>query len=159
MTWRLSKRQTVRVISFTIAAVLLVAGAAVAGFQLVSRYRSTIEYGYQQALNELSDYFTNLQAALTKGVYANTQTQQYGLALKLVSDAQGAKAALSRLPLSDGEGDAMQKYLAQVGDFAQYMTAKLSRDQAFSNDDKNSLQKLSGYAKEIAGQIVEISSR
>lgn len=159
MTWKLSKRQAVRVISFAIAVVLLVTGAAVAGFQLVSRYRSTIEYGYQQALNELSDYFTNLQAALTKGIYANTQTQQYGLALKLVSDAQGAKAALSRLPLSDGEGDAMQKYLAQVGDFAQYMTAKLSRDQAFSNDDKDSLQKLSSYAKEIAGQIEEISAR
>ena len=71
MTFKMSKRNTVRVISFSCAAVLLIAGAAVSGFQLVSRYRATIEHTYQQALSEFSDYFTNLQSALTKGVYAN----------------------------------------------------------------------------------------
>lgn len=159
MTFRLSRRNAVRVVSFSIAVVLLIAGAAVSGFQLVSRYRSTIEHTYQQALNEFSDYFSNLQSALTKGVYANTQTQQYGLAVKLAGDSQGAKAALSRLPLTNGEADAMQKYLAQVGDFANYVTAKLSRGDELSNDDKQSLQKLSGYAEKISGQVEEISAR
>lgn len=159
MTFRLSRRNTVRVISFTTAIVVLIAGAAVSGFQLVSRYRSTIEHTYQQALSEFSDYFANLQSALTKGVYANTQTQQYGLAVKLAGDSQGAKAALSRLPLTNGEADAMQKYLAQVGDFANYVTAKLSHGGTLSNDDKQSLQKLSGYAEKISGQVEEISAR
>ena len=159
MTFKMSKRNTVRVISFSCAAVLLIAGAAVSGFQLVSRYRATIEHTYQQALSEFSDYFTNLQSALTKGVYANTQTQQYGLAVKLAGDSQGAKAALSRLPLSNGEDDALQKYLAQVGDFAEYVTAKLSRGQELTEDDKQSLSKLSGYAEKVSGQIEEISAR
>ena len=159
MTFTMSRRNVVRVISFSCAAVLLIAGAAVSGFQLVSRYRATIEHTYQQALNEFSDYFTNLQSALTKGVYANTQTQQYGLAVKLAGDSQGAKAALSRLPLSNGEDNALQKYLAQVGDFAEYVTAKLSRGQELTKDDKDSLSKLSNYASKVSPQIEEISAR
>ena len=43
MTVRISKRRLVRIITFSIALILLIAAAAFSGYSLAARYRSTIE--------------------------------------------------------------------------------------------------------------------
>ena len=61
-----SKRVTVRIISFSAAAALLLAGAGMGGYKLISRYRNSSEYRYQLALNNLSDYVSNIKTSLEK---------------------------------------------------------------------------------------------
>ena len=59
-----SKRVTVRIISFSAAAALLLAGAGMGGYKLISRYRDSSEYRYQLALNNLSDYVSNIKTSV-----------------------------------------------------------------------------------------------
>ncbi|HHZ06653.1 MAG TPA: hypothetical protein GX401_07710 [Clostridiales bacterium] len=154
-----TRRGVVRAISFGVAIALVIVGAGVSGFALVSRYKTTIEYTYQRSLSQLSDYFSTLQTTLTKGIYANTSSQQYGLASKLMVESEGAKNALSQLPLSDGEGEALQKYLAQVGDFSSYMIGILSRNESLTKDNMSAMEELAKYADRVSPQIEELSAR
>ena len=88
-------RAKVRLISFISASVLIILGAGITGYNLANTYKTTIQYVYQRSLGELSDHFTSIKSTLTKGVYANTPPQQYGLAAKLMVEAESAKNALS----------------------------------------------------------------
>ena len=94
--------------------------AGITGYNLANSYKTTIQYTYQRSLSQLSDYFSSIKSTLTKSVYANTPPQQYGLASKLMVDAEGAKNALSQLPISLPQGESLQKYLAQISDFSSY---------------------------------------
>lgn len=152
-------RVKVRLISYISAAVLVILGAGITGFNLANTYRTTIQYTYQRSLSQLSDYFSSIKSTLEKGEYANTAPQQYGLSSKLMVEAEGAKDALSELPISQKESEGIQKYLTQVSDFASFSVGTLSRNNKLSEDNINSLKKLSEYAKQVAPQIEELSAR
>lgn len=159
MRTNIKRRNFIRIISFSLAAVLVIAGAAISGFGIASRYRTTIEYGYHRALNQLSDYVSTIESTLTKGVYANTASQQYGLASKLMVNSESAKNALSQLPLSENEEASLQKYLTQVGDFSTYSIGMLSRGKNLSEDNIKALDALVDYAKKVSPVLEEISAK
>lgn len=152
-------RTRVRLISFISASVLVILGAGITGYNLANTYRTTIQYTYQRSLSELSDYFTSIKSTLTKGVYANTPPQQYGLASKLMVDSEGAKNSLSQLPVSQSESERIQKYLTQVSDFASFTIGMLARDEELSKDNIYAMEKLVEYADIVAPQIEELSAR
>lgn len=151
-------RTRVRLISFISASVLIILGAGITGYNLANTYKTTIQYTYQRSLSELSDYFTSIKSTLTKGAYANTPPQQYGLASKLMVEAEGAKNALSQLPVSQSESESIQKYLTQVSDFASFTIGVLSRNEELSQDNIASMEKLAEYADIVAPQIEELSA-
>ena len=64
MTATFSKRIIVRIVSFSLAAFVLLACAGFAGYRLISRYKNTVEGKYQLALNNLADYTTNIKTTL-----------------------------------------------------------------------------------------------
>lgn len=149
----------VRLISFISGAVAVILGAGITGYNLANTYRTTIQYTYQRSLSELSDYFSSIKTTLSKGEYANTAPQQYGLASKLMVEAEGAKNALSELPVSQSDSEGIQKYLTQVSDFASFTIGVLSRNEKLSDDNINSLKQLSDYADTVAPRIEELSAR
>lgn len=152
-------RTRVRLISYIAAAVLIILGAGITGYNLANTYKTTIQYAYHRSLSQLSDYFSSIKNTLTKGEYANTLPQQYGLASKLMVEAEGAKNALSQLPVSQEESEGIQKYLTQVADFASFSIGILSRNEKLSDDNKKSLVQLAKYAEDVAPQVEELSAR
>lgn len=154
-----STRKTVRIISFALAACIIFGGTTYSGYSLAARYRTSLEYTYQRALSDLSDYVSNLETTLTKGIYANTAPQQYGISAKLLRDSGAAKSALGQLPLSDVELDNVNKFLSQVGDFASYLSTKLSKGESVSQEEMDSLQKLGTYAKTLHLDLRDMQAR
>lgn len=152
-------RSKIRLICYITASVLIIMGAGITGFNLANTYRTTIQYAYQRSLNQLSDYFSSIKTTLEKSEYANTPPQQYGLASKLMVEAEGAKDALSELPISQNDSEGIQKYLTQVADFASFSIGVLSRNEKLSEDNIEALKKLAEYADNLAPEIEEISAR
>ena len=72
---KLSRRGLVRVVSFTLTLIAALSAAAIGGYTTARKYRTTIEYSYQRALGELTDYLSNIDIALEKGQYAATSKQ------------------------------------------------------------------------------------
>lgn len=159
MNDKLNTRKTVRIISFALAACIIFGGTTYSGYALANRYRTSLEYTYQRALSDLSDYVSNLETTLTKGIYANTAPQQYGISAKLLRDSGGAKTALGQLPLSDVELDNVNKFISQVGDFAYYLSTKLAKGESITQEEMDNLQKLGNYAKTLNLDLRDIQAR
>lgn len=153
-----SKRVLVRIISFSLAVAVLMFGAGFCGFRLMLRYKTTIEYKYQLALNNLSDYMSNIRTTLEKGLYANTAAQQQPLFAKLMTMSEGAKSSLSQLPINAEQADSIQKYFAQVGDYSSFALAKLAKEEMLSEEEKNNFHSLYDYACALDLSISDIAA-
>ncbi len=153
-----SKRALVRIISFSVAVGLLITGAAVSGYKLTSRYRNTAEYRYQLALNNLSDYVSNLRTTLEKSLYSNTSAQQQPVFAKLMTMSEGAKSSLSQLPVSIEQSVAIQKYLGQVGDYAFYALTKIAKNEELSDDEKSNLKRFYEYACDLDTAVEDVAA-
>ena len=84
---KMSRRAFVRLISYTVALIVALSAAAISGYTVANRNRTMIEYGYQRALGELTEYLGNMDIALEKGKYATSPNQMEGLAAKLQREA------------------------------------------------------------------------
>lgn len=84
------------------AVILALGGTAVFSYLQTQKYRRELEYSYARSLNDLRDSVDSISTTLDKAQYANTATEQNGLAAKLMSESSMAKAAISTLPLTDG---------------------------------------------------------
>ncbi len=158
MSVRFSKRIIVRIVSFSLAVVVLIFGAGISGYKLMSRYRSTVEYKYQAALNNLADYMSNIKTTLEKGMYANTAAQQQPLFAKLMTMSEGAKSSLGQLPVSEEQSVSLQKYFAQVGDYSSYVLRKLARSEELGEDDKEVFSVFYSYACELDMSIGDMAA-
>ena len=149
MSDNISKRVWVRIVSFSVAVGLLILGAGISGYRLVSQYRNTSEYHYQLALNNFADYVTNIKTTLEKGLYANTSAQQQPVFAKLMTMSEGAKSSLSQLPINSEQSVSIQKYLGQVGDYAFFALSKLAKDKQLSEQEEKNLKTFYQYACDL----------
>ncbi|MDP4120811.1 MAG: germination protein YpeB [Bacillota bacterium] len=154
----MKKRTIIRGISFASAILLILLGSTISGYCLVSRYQDTIEYSYQRALCDLSGYMDNLKATLTKSLYANTETQQINIASDLMTESQEAKASLSQLPVSENDISGLQKYFAQINDFAGYMIRELTVNHKLTDKDHANLKVFYNYSDMLASNLDDLSS-
>ena len=152
-------RKTVRIISFSLAVCVIFGGTTISGYRLAEHYRTNLEYTYVRAMDDLSDYLSNLETTLTKGLYANTAPQQYGITQKLARDSDGAKASLGQLPLSDVELDSVNKFVAQVGDYATYLSDRLAKGGKITPEEMDSLARLGEYAKTLNADMKDLQAR
>ncbi len=157
-----TRRKIILLCSYITALVLVLSIFAISNHQKSEQYRLKVETGYQRALNELSEYISEIDTTLSKGVYANTSTMLGQVTSSLVKSTSGAKNALSLLPISDLELDNTYKFFSQLGDYSLYLNKKVSSGQQLTQEEYNSLSGfislLSGISQEVNFAIANISS-
>ncbi|MDD5924423.1 MAG: germination protein YpeB [Clostridia bacterium] len=146
----MSNRAIIRVISFTLAAVIMIVSAGVMGYSFAMKYKTSIEQTYQNALNQLSDRLSDLTNTLTKSMYANTSTAKNEIYTKLIVSSQLAKDSLSLLPVNTNEEETIQKYLSQISDIATYLQKKYDGMEELNDSDEKLLLSLRDYSKQLA---------
>lgn len=114
-----------------------------------SKYKMNLNYNYQRAVTDLDDCVDNIENTLNKSIYANTPTQQNGLAAKLMRETSMAKAALGILPLESGNLANVNKFISQVGDFSMALSSKISAGGSISEEEYASMENLEQYAKKL----------
>ena len=155
---KISRRAFVRLISYTAALVVALSAAAISGYTVANRNRTMIEYGYQRALGELTEYLGNMDLALEKGQYATSPNQLEGLASKLQREAGFAKNALSRLPLNGDELSGTYRFLSQVGNFCATLSKRVAEGGQITEEETASLQKLAAYASDLTDRLAAMES-
>ncbi len=154
----LSRRGWIRIISYTVALIVALTAGTISGYTLANQHRTTIEYSYQRALGELTEYLGNLDITLEKGKYANTSTQLQGLSTKLWKDAGYAKGLLGQLPVDGSELANTYKYLSQVGDFCMVLSKRVSEGGTITEEERASLKQLTNYSHEILDRVAQLQS-
>lgn len=136
-------------IVFAVALILTLGGTTVAGYMSANRYKMFLDYNYRRAMNDLNGSVTNIQTTLNKASYANTATQQNGLAAKLMRETSIAKASASVIPSNGNSMDKVNKFITQVGDFAMTLSSKISAKQKITDQEYQTMLSLEKYAKTL----------
>ena len=152
----MSTKRIVQISSAIITIIFILSAFTWIGYAQATSYRTDLEYTYHRALNDLNTHVNDMNITLTKANYANTSSQQNGMAGKLIKSTSGAKAALAILPIGNDSLNNVNKFIAQVGDFASSVSSKLSVGEALSDEDKKILQQFSQYCNILAGNLNEI---
>ena len=146
----MTKNRKVLFLSLALVAVILVlGGTTVSGYMQASKYKMNLNYNYQRAVTDLGDCVDNIENTLNKSIYANTPTQQNGLAAKLMRETSMAKAALGILPLESGNLANVNKFISQAGDFSMALSSKISAGGSISEEEYASMENLEQYAKKL----------
>ena len=152
------RRSVIRIVSFTLAALVALSAAAIGGYAAANRSRTSMEYSYQRALGELTDYVNNINIALEKGKYASTEKQLQGLSNKLWRETGYAKSALNQLPVNGTELSATYKFLSQLGSFCVALSNRVSESGTITEEDSALMDQLTDYAAEISGHLASMES-
>lgn len=141
----MSKKRIATIVAVTLI-ILALGGAAVYGLTEADRYKRDLQYGYKRSLTDLGDSIDNIQTTLDKAAYANTATEQNGLAAKLMRESSMAKSALAVLPLGDNSLDNVNKFITQVGDFSMALSRKISAGGEISAEEYETIRDLEKYS-------------
>lgn len=146
---KLRRRTIVRVVTFTLAIITALSIYTAIGYSRADQYQRSVEYTYQRALDDLTQYIDNINISLSKGMYAGTASQFGSIASVLANDAASAKSCLSQLPVSDLHLDNTTKFISQVGDFTKSLAKKLQTGGEITQQERESMQKLADYARQL----------
>ncbi|NMA54848.1 MAG: germination protein YpeB [Firmicutes bacterium] len=127
-----------------IAAVLLIIGVLFWHYNQENvRAKNSLEAGYQRALFALVNHVQNLDSLLAKGQVSQDSSQGVLTLASAWHEAESARASLSQLPLGQFNFTAVQKYLAQTGDYSYSLAQKLARGAKLDQHEQETLAQLS----------------
>lgn len=152
----LKKRTLIRIVSFGIAAIVLL---MIRNYDLMQKNRRReviIKNSYIRALEDLSAAADNINNTLEKQLYSGTSAQQAVLANKLFTQAAAAKSSMSQLPMQELSLENTYKFLSQVGNYAQSIAEHTDDTDKLSKDDYNNLKALHQYAQKLSDKLWEI---
>ena len=155
---KLTRRSLVRLISYGIALIVALGGFTAHGYFLTVRYRTQLEYTYQRALNDLSNYLANINIALKKGLYSGTATQLSSISSELWRDSGSAKACIAQMPTNDKELLKVSKFLSQVGEYSMALSKKVIAGNEISEEERENLVQLSENAASLSGEVNTMQS-
>lgn len=150
----MKKRTAARIISFSLAAVLVSAVISIKTYIKSRDYFLDLEREYAYSLDEFSAGINNIALTLKKAQYVNTPSSLNSMAAKLLCDAEICKNAISKLP--DGNRlVTLNKFLSQVGNYALSISDRLIKNEEKTDEDKENINKLRETAEKIAGIVTE----
>lgn len=155
----ISRRTLVRIISFSVAIIAVLAAADIVYMCRLSRAERSIEYGYQEAVEELAQSADKISATLTKGLYASSPQMMQKLSSELMSEATNAKNALTKLPVATSNLEKTEKFLSQIGNYANSLSATAADGTTPSIEDYETMSTLCDNAETFAIELWSLKSK
>ena len=152
------KRNAVRIVSFTVAVVGVL---AVRNIQLMSsekRALRSVSYTYSRAMGDLCDAVENVSDTLEKELYAGSGKMHQSLAVKLYREASSAKAALAQLPIEELQLENTYKFLSQVGNYSMAVSERLMNGEEITDEEYENISSLCDFSKELSEDMWELES-
>lgn len=148
----MKKRNAVRIISFCAAAVIVSAVFAVRTNNDLNRYKLEVKNSYAGTLDTLNSSINNISLILEKAEYVTTAKQLSQMSAQLLSEAESAKAALSRLPAGENL-DVLNRFLSQVGNYAVSVSESLIGGESLDEEYTANIAALKSAAQKISEAV------
>lgn len=159
MNVNIKRRSFVKIISYSVAALAIAIIYAVTGWSGYMREQQKSEYAYQRALLSLSETIDSIDVTLQKTLCAGSAEQFASLAAKLCTQSATAKSELGQLPYSLGELENVNRFIAQVGDYALSLANKRYLDEDLTNEELEQLRELEKYTEKLKLTMDELVAR
>ncbi|MCM1054833.1 MAG: germination protein YpeB [Bacteroides sp.] len=158
-TITMTKRCFVRIVSFSAALILAFGLMVLEQRGKAGSSQLRMQNTYMRAVEDLSLSLENIKTTLNKGLYTNSPAMMNRLSGKLWSEAANAKAALSQLPMDELKLEQTYKFLSQVGNYSQSLSKKFGQGETLTDEEKNNLRTLYGYADDLSGKMWQVEQR
>lgn len=155
----ISRRTLVRIISFSVAIIAVLAAADIVYMCRLSKAERSIEYGYQEAVEELAQSADKIFATLTKGLYASSPQMMQKLSSELLSEASVAKNALTKLPVANSNLEKTEKFLSQIGNYANSLSETAAGGTERSYEDYLTMSSLCDNAEAFSESLWSLKSK
>ncbi len=149
----IKRRTFIRILSFSLIAVIALAGFGIYQFSAAKHFKQTIMHDYSRSFDDLSEHLYNIEAAFDKSQYAATPYQAVRLASEIWRETGAAKTALEGMPTYDWDLGDVSEFLAKAGDYAYYITSQILRGESMTEDETKNLADLAGTASTLANYI------
>lgn len=149
----LKKRTKIRIISYIIAIITVLAIWGITQTVKSINYARELTVAHQRTVASLASYIDTLENDLRKMQYANTSTMTSGLSLSLCKASAGAKNCLSELNAGETQLSTINKFLTQASDYVQAINKKVANGEKLSDKDHEQLKQLYEYAANLSQQI------
>lgn len=148
----MKKNTAIRVIAFSVAAVLTLSGFLFKAHRKNEAYRLELENSYSRNLDDFGSAINNISVTLNKARFTTSASALSQMAAELLSEAELSKTALSQLPAGE-ELTVLNRFLSQVGNYAMSVSGMLISGQTLSETDSQNIELLSTTANTIAGLV------
>lgn len=159
MRRQLSIPAVIRLYSYSIALILVLALGCTRYYIQANHFERQLRAVYSKNLGELSDYLTGISNTLTKGIYAGTPAQMSRLSARLWRDSGAAKSALASLPAAEVDLTSAYRFLSQVGDYAMSISSRMAAGEEITEEERASLEGLLSYAQDLTASVYVIEQR
>ncbi len=149
----ISKRNFVRIITFSIAILAVFIALFITNNVEKRSARQQLHNAYSKSLTELSLGTDNIKTWLSKAIYTGTPEGLNDISTKLWLESANAKAALSSLPLNKSELTNINRFLSQVGNYALSLSKKTNENSTPSDKEYENLKKLHEYSTNLSKKI------
>lgn len=152
----LMKKKQIVMAVIAVAAVITAGAFTVRSMAAEKAAKRDLQYTYNRAYSDLRDCVDNISTTLDKSIYANTATQQNGLAARLMRETSLAKEALSTLPITDDTMSNVSKYITQVGDFSMTLSSRVSAGGKITDAEYKTIEQLHTYATKLSQSLTSV---
>ena len=147
-----------RLACFSMALAVIFGGTALYYGKKTAVYGDYISFQNQRALSSLLSDVDALDCALQKTACVQSGEMRSLLAAEIWRRCEGARSALSVLPLNEAHLEKTEKYLAQAGDYAYYLLRQDLYGGVTDGDGEN-LTTLSKIASSLVPQLTALKER
>ena len=158
MKLSINKRCMVRIISFSLAFLVVFAGSLAYNANRINLLKRQIIHKYQSAMENLSSEIENISITLGKTLYTGTPATLTSLTNELILQAGTASASLAELPVKHQSLTTVSKFLNQVSDYSLAITRNVVKGENIREEDRQNLTKLSKIAKNLSSDLDEAKS-
>ncbi len=155
----INRRSFIRIISFFVAAILLVGGLALCLNTNRNSYKRLAQNAYLSDFDQLSEHMYNISVSFLKSSYSQSPYQLTKNAAKVWGESMAAKVNLENLSGYNDKLSGVSKYLSQAGDYMMYAALKSVKGETLSEDEYASLLSLAERADALCENITSVSQR
>lgn len=153
---KMNRRNTVRIISF-LSAIVLVLGiwAGVSSFNLAVAERE-LTRSNERALTQLGTYLDDISLNLQKCTYSQSEDMLSDVSTKLWRSSASAKESLSEITDGNTEISGIYKFLSQVGEYTLSLNENLVAGGSATKEQTENLNSLLKYSKELSEEVNDL---
>lgn len=152
----MKKITIIRLLSYGIAAFVIVSGIAVSGWVRAAKYERAVVVSYQRALSGLAGSVNKLDTSLSKCVYSNTTAGLAVMAADIWMESSTASQCLSELPVSMSGLEKTSKFISQIGDYAYTLIKKVAAGETLTNSERTNIITLADDAASLNSELTEL---
>ncbi len=158
---RTEKRKSRGISVLLVLSLLSLAIVAVGGvyyFRQANELKRELDNTYMRTVHDMGDYLNDIDTSLKKTLLAQDAGQMATLSTQLYMQAEAAKACLGQLPIENASFDTTSKFLAQVGDYAAYLSRRVIAEEGVTEEEYQNLSDLSAYAEAASEEFSNLET-